>query len=61
MIELNHQKKASTLALLSLLTFPFLTCAQTYEGKIVNGGGVDDLQIGVKVSSSQTISAYCNS
>ena len=27
----------------------------------MNGGGVDDLQIGVKVSSSQTISAYCNS
>jgi hypothetical protein len=58
---LNHQKKTSALVLLPLLAFPFLTCAQTYEGKIVSGGGIDDMQMGVKVSSSQTISAYCNS
>ena len=54
-------KKTFAFALLSLLAFPFLAFAQTYEGKIANGGGVDDMQIAVKVSSSLTVSAYCNS
>jgi hypothetical protein len=58
---LNRQKKSSALVLLVLLAFPFLTYAQTYEGKAVSGGGVDDMQIAVKVSSSLTVSAYCNS
>lgn len=54
-------KKTFAIALLSLLAFPCLAFAQTYEGKIVGGGGVDDMQIAVKVSSSLTVSAYCNS
>ena len=54
-------KKTFAFALLSLLAFPLLAFAQTYEGKIVSGGGVDDMQIAVKVSSTLTVSAYCNS
>lgn len=52
-------KKSTALALL-LLPIPFFAYAQTYEGSIVGGGGIDDMQISVRVSSSQSISAYCN-
>ena len=57
---MNQRKKTFAFALLSLLAFPLLACAQTYEGNIVDGGGVDDMRIEVKVSSSKTVSAYCN-
>lgn len=53
-------KTSSVLALLSLLLMPFWAYAQTYEGNIASGGGIDDMQITVRVSSSQSISAYCN-
>ena len=58
---MNRPKRTFAFALLSLLAFPLSACAQIYEGKIVNGGGVDDMQIAVRVSSSLTVSAYCNS
>jgi hypothetical protein len=58
---LNRLTRTFAFALLPLLAFPLLACAQMYEGQIVNGGGVDDMQIAVKVSSSFTVSAYCNS
>jgi hypothetical protein len=59
-LELDSLKKTFVFALPLLLVFPLLAYAQTYEGKIVSGGGVDDMQIAVKVSSSLTVSAYCN-
>lgn len=57
---LTHRKISPALALLALLALPFLAQAQTYEGKIVEGGGIDDMQITVEISSSKSISAYCN-
>ena len=45
---------------MSLLALPCLAHAQTYEGKIVDGGGIDDMQVTVQMSSSKSISAYCN-
>ena len=57
---MSRLKKTFAFALLSLSVFPLFACAQTYEGKIVDGGGGDDMQIAVKVSSSLTVSAYCN-
>ena len=57
---MNHRKISSCLALTALLALPVFAQAQTYEGKIVGGGGIDDMQITVRVSSSLAVSAYCN-
>lgn len=58
--KLNHRNISLPLALSALLALPCLAHAQTYEGRIVDGGGIDDMQITVRVSSSRSISAYCN-
>ena len=42
------------------MALPCLAHAQTYEGKIIDGGGIDDMQVTVQISSSKSISAYCN-
>ena len=57
---MTHRKNRSSPVLLWLLALPCLAHAQTYEGKIVDGGGIDDMQIIVRVSSSRSVSAYCN-
>ncbi len=45
---------------MALLALPGLAFAQTYEGKLMDGGGIDDMQIIVRISPSKSISAYCN-
>ena len=57
---MNHRKTSLSLALFALLALACLSHAQTYEGKIVDGGGIDDMQVTVQISSSKSISAYCN-
>lgn len=57
---MSHQKISSCIALIALLALPVLSQAQTYEGKMVDGGGIDDMQITVRVSPSLAVSAYCN-
>lgn len=57
---MTHRNISSGLALLALLALPAFAQAQTYEGKIVGGGGIDDMQITVRVSASLAVSAYCN-
>lgn len=57
---MNHPNIFPRLALMALLALPGLAFAQTYEGKLVDGGGIDDMQIIVRMSPSKSISAYCN-
>ncbi|MBL8258847.1 MAG: hypothetical protein JNM60_03420 [Candidatus Competibacteraceae bacterium] len=48
---------ASALAISSLFSSAY---AQTYTGKIVSGGGIDDMQLSFKTHQRKTYSAYCN-
>ena len=34
--------------------------AQTYTGKIIAGGGIDDMQLSFRTDQRKTHSAYCN-
>ncbi len=42
------------------LLLPQAVCAATVTGKLMHGGGIDDMQITVKVPGGKTISAYCD-
>jgi len=45
--------------LLALISFSQLAFAESISGKLVTGGGTDDMRLGVRTAEGNTIDAHC--